>query len=427
MAQVRLTQKQRREAAEKRRKRSVELADAIERRCNEQDIPVRVLKAPVGPMVEVELPTGRGRRKIFAGGTERLERLLETPFESYVILSELLAICSYQDGLVEGLVESAGNRPVRQILHRRLEDEEGVVPSPLLHLKDGNVSISLGSPSKDMQALLVRRMGAEVPLALRIEGIEIDRHDLAKEMLERIANSLFLEMDSAFGIPLILSRVRRFPLDSRPRQKGADRITFPVSEYDPQAMALYWYGRGASGMPLLRFLAFYQVLEFYFPIYADREVRQRVKSVVKDPLFKPHDEAYISQIMNALTALGRRGFADEKSQLKAAVRGSTAPEAIRDFLQSTDARSTFFSDRKNKNSPSTVALRAEMSDDDLLNSAAERIYEIRCRIVHSKDSDSGRRQLLPFSPEADRMEQDIALMESIARGALVASSQQLSI
>lgn len=68
-----------------------------------------------------------------------------------------------------------------------------------------------------------------------------------------------------------------------------------------------------------------------------------------------------------------------------------------------------------------------MDDEDLLEATTERIYEIRCRIVHTKDSDGERGQLLPFSSEADRMVHDIELSEMLARSALVAGSRSLQL
>lgn len=220
MSQLRPTHRKKREAAEKRRKLSLDLAVQIEERCKQHQIPVEVIKAPVGAMVQLELASGRDRRKIFVGGAERLQRLVHVPFEDYVILSELLALCIYEEDVIEGLVESAGNAPARQILHRRLEDEEGKIPSPLLGLTDRDITITLGSPSKAMQALLVRRTGTQEPLALRIKGIAIDRHDDAKVTLEKVANSLFLEVDTAFGVPLLLSRVRSFHSTADRARKG---------------------------------------------------------------------------------------------------------------------------------------------------------------------------------------------------------------
>jgi hypothetical protein len=410
------------------REQSQQLAAAIEARCRAHGIPVTIKNPPFGAIVEIELPSGRERRRVIVGEIDRLQALLDMPFEKYVIPGEFLALCSYEDGTIEAIIESVGTAPARRILTRRLENGEGGVPSPLLSLSNEGLTVTVDGLSRDIETLFYRGMGpagAQAALALKISGLTVDRHEVARDTLEAVANSLFLEVDTAFGLPLILSRVRRFQMARRHRQRGAEGLRFPANEYDPQPMALYWYGRGATGMPLLRFLAFYQVLEFYFPIYADHEIRRRVKSVVKDPGFKPHNEGHISKIMKAMNSGGRSGFGDERSQLRAAIRGSANPDVIRDFLDAGERRAKYFGERKRKHSPAVTLLRSGMDDDALLDAVAERIYEIRCRIVHSKDSEGDLGQLLPFSPEAEQMSQDIALVEALARGALVAGSREL--
>lgn len=60
------------------------------------------------------------------------------------------------------------------------------------------------------------------------------------------------------------------------------------------------------------------------------------------------------------------------------------------------------------------------------NDIAERIYDIRCKIVHTKDVAESRDQtgnlLLPFSKEAEGLTFDIELIQYVARQVLIASS-----
>jgi hypothetical protein len=383
----------------------------------------------VGPMIEINLPSGRGHRTLIAAG-ERLEQLAQIPFETYTVLEDLQALCSYETGRIEALISNVGFGMPRRMLSERLGSSPGEDGSPLLSLSQGPVQLRIENASPDLLVLLARPPEFRrpiPPLALVIEGLTLSNHDEALDRLQAIANGLFLELDTAFGIPLTLRRRPPSPIRRGPPQALADEVKFPLSEYDPQPMALYWYGRGALGMPLLRFLAFYQVLEFYFPVFADQEARRRVQSVVKNPAFRPHDESHISKIMKAMNVAGRRGFGDERSQLRATIRGSINPDELREYLGQIEERKRYFHDAKRKNSPAAKPLRLEMDDGDLLEATAERIYEIRCRIVHTKDSDGERGQLLPFSSEADRMAHDIELLEMLARGALVAGSRSLQL
>jgi hypothetical protein len=407
-----------------------QLVAKVKAHCDQHGISCAIQETVLGPGIEIDLPAGRGVRRARFAGIERLQQLLDIPFEKYVALGDFAAIASYDEGTIEALVESSGQLPARAVLIRRLE-RDSKSSAPLLSLSREKVQLALGNASKALLALepgpargLAQGPG---PLALHISGLAIDQYDEAIERLEAIANGLFLELDIAYEVPLVLRRRRQLRFIRRRKPAKADELMFPVSEYDPQAMALYWYGRGAAGMPLLRFLAFYQVLEFYFPIYADQEVRRRVKGVVKDPSFKPHNELHISKIMKAMDGGGRRGFGDEKSQLRATIRGCANPDDLRDFLNARDGRAEYFEERKKRDSPASTVIRSAMNDEDLIDAAAGRIYEIRCRVVHTKDSGGDRGQLLPFSVEAEGMDHDIELLETLARGALVAGSRELTL
>ena len=54
------------------------------------------------------------------------------------------------------------------------------------------------------------------------------------------------------------------------------------------------------------------------------------------------------------------------------------------------------------------------------------MYEIRCRIVHTKDEDE-LDLLLPFSPEIKKIKYDLELIEFLARQAIIAGGRQIMI
>jgi hypothetical protein len=405
------------------RTREEALVDAFLVRCNKSDIEVRVDRQPFGIYVEFDMSAGRDTRSVFASD-RRITQLLSFPFERFVLLGQLKAIASYESDFVESYIDRAGGPPaVLGPLARQMDVDLPDPDSRVLEISRDGVNISIGPPSLELKALAG---GGAVPsrevAAIRISGLSISNHDTALRRLESIANSLFFDIDVALGIPLVLSRPRSRQAGRRRREGVLDEVSFPINEYEPEPMALFSYARGAAGMPLLQFLAFYQVLEFYFPLYADQEIRRRVKSVVKHPRFNPHSEQQISSIIKAMSVGRGRGFGDEKAQLRATLRGSSNPAAVRDHLRVGD-RAEYFGQKKN--GPAQQVIRVDMSDDDLLDATASRIYEIRCKIVHTKDSDADKSQILPFSPEADQLGPDITLLEFLARESLVAASREL--
>jgi hypothetical protein len=104
-----------------------------------------------------------------------------------------------------------------------------------------------------------------------------------------------------------------------------------------------------------------------------------------------------------------------------------SPDALRTFLEQNPERQEFFAAKRQ--ALGVARLLVQGGDQDLRNEVAERIYQIRNKIVHTKHG-VGTDELdllLPFSEEADSLGFDIQLVQFIARQVLVVASTPLSI
>ena len=177
-------------------------------------------------------------------------------------------------------------------------------PSP-----NENIKILLGESSIDFSILASYRRqlffssGRIRPrMTLRIQGIEITSHDQALQYLLKIGNSVLFQIDLATNLPIHLAFNRDIfrELGIRKTNKTPPKLKPPKFEYDHETMSLYWYARTARNMPLLQFLAFYQILEFYFPQYSYREAQQKIKNLFKDPTFDINKDNDIAQILSII-------------------------------------------------------------------------------------------------------------------------------
>jgi hypothetical protein len=264
-------------------------------------------------------------------------------------------------------------------------------------------------------------------LSLKLSGIKVERHDEAVGILSRVADAFFFQMDLSFGVGLNLARARQRPIyRSRLRAPGAslDDLVFPSQEYDEAPMSLYWYARSAQGMPLLQFLAYYQVMEFYFPTYFQAEARRKIRRILKSPMFRADRDADIGRVLSALSSK-KGSIGDERSMLRATLQECVDPDELRSFLSSDKRRHEFFSSKTE--SLTTHKLPLANPTADLRNDVADRMYDIRCKIVHTKhDVREGEVELLlPFSREAEQLYYDIDLICYLARQVLIAASSAL--
>jgi hypothetical protein len=208
----------------------------------------------------------------------------------------------------------------------------------------------------------------------------------------------------------------------RPRRSAPSEHPpkFPRNQYAGQALELYQYGRFAAGLPLLEYLAYYQSLEYFFPFFAREQTVNSVRSQLLHPAFDAEDDGALGRLINLAAPAGRGGMA-EREQLRATVRACISEAVLREFMESDVSYTQHFCDKKQA-VKGVGTIQLSQTQTDLRDQVADRIYAIRCRIVHAKQ-DGGAANvdvLLPASAEADSLQVDIELVRMVAQHALVA-------
>lgn len=279
------------------------------------------------------------------------------------------------------------------------------------------IEAEVGSPSPRYRALA----WASYP-TLRIHGVTTDRHDDARTLLETFAGSLLFDVDVIFGQHLGLRRRR----PHRGREPGVGNQSLHAStpqisrlQYRLEPLRLYQHAREADAMPLLQFLAFYQVLEYFFSVHTRREALTRLRLELKDPTFQPDRDEHLSRILD-VASQSSRGLVDEPTQLQATIRGSVSEGQIRHFLSAHPGLTDCISKKSRISGLPVVHVTSK--DIDLVNSITKRVYELRCRVVHTKEEGNRSGQaplLLPNSPELRDFHHEIDLVRFLAQKAIV--------
>jgi hypothetical protein len=379
------------------------------------------------PDLVLQMPAGRATVRLPLYSTETAESLLSFEFEKFRFLETYDGVSRYDQKTVEigvGISTVRVPLPANRIFGRISRSVELVDGRILLDPgSDTKPTISLGPPSGAFAAFMP--FGRSRHLTIQFKGGIPQGHDEVVTLAERYSNALFFQIDLQSNIALTLNR-RLARRASSPRQdrKSALSLEYPRYEYDSAPMALYWYARGASGLPLLQFLAFYQVVEYFFPLYSRSEAQRRIRGILKDPSFRADREADIGRIVACIRESRGAGFFDERTQLRATINEVTNADDIRKLLEGEYLRAFYSHDYKK-----VVSTKIPIGNEsaDLRNDVAERLYNIRCKIVHTKaDGGDGEVELLlPNSPEEQHLGADIELISSIARACLIASGSPM--
>lgn len=407
-----------------------------------------------------KVPKGRDLHEITLEDEIVAQLIAGEPFEEYVRLSGYEASWSRKHQIIECTLSRSGRplfgRNLTQIFRRLGQDldpsQVSLTPEQRVEFSSATslTSVSVGA-SSNVHAVLTNNVRRpfhfdleeepedpeeedpevyfrRVP-TLRIEGTTVETHDGATRLLERVGNSLLFQLDLSLEIPLTLARERE-----RSRRRTRPPATLdqppPISyEYDSEAMTLYWYAKSAAEMPLLQFLAYYQVIEFYFPTYSRIEAQNTLRNILKDPTFNLMRDTDISRLLESVkVSAGGKAYGNEVHQLGATIQNCVTPYELRVFLdteENEDRHNFYTSDQAKKVVRDRIRVRG--NPEDLPGDAAKRIYAIRNRIVHTKHDYDDQEMLLPFDPETKYLHHDIELVEFLARKVLIASSRPLQI
>lgn len=385
-----------------------------------------------GQFVRIEIKRGRGKQIIYLGDIEKIDSFTKSNFEKFVFLEEVEAIWNPEDKRIEAAIQSVpggiNNRAlmaffnVKNLNELREKLTDGVT---IDSGKENHPTIQIILPSDEFQALVRRGSGrSRADVMLSLININVENGPQAYRLLQKIADSLFFQLDMIKEYSFELIRIQG-PRDRLiPEKDENSNLVFPHQEYEYAPVSLYWYARSANRLPLLQYLAYYQTIEYFFGHYAVEDARKKIKFLLKNPAFRLDRDTDISRIVDVV-GNSRNGIGSEREQLLTTINSCLSAEDIREFL-SVQAITEFLTSEKSKHFHSIPIRNRAL---DLRGDLATRIYDIRCRIVHTK-ADGGRERvdlLLPFSREAGLLGMDIEIIKFVSRQILINSSSEFRI
>ncbi len=411
----------------------------IEARCSRAGLPCERVPDPQAEStfsLRIQFPSGRGQRTVAIANETRAKLLRSTDFESVRFLGDYDAIVDTNDETIEARVL------VRLPELRRLQSlQAGLLRSSVEGLEgDGEAEDADSFRSSRPIQLRLSRSGVELELSdasakirsmtrppvtrgvsLKVRGAEARTQDAAISILETLANGFFFDLDIRYQAHLTLVRYHR----PGPRVRVAPSLQppeFPRNKYAAEPLALYTYGRSATGLPLLEFLAYYQVLEYFFPVFTREQLVRQVRRTLRNPAFDINDDLAISRLISDVSP-SSRGSLSEREQLRATLRACASVSLLRDFVASSSAVKAHFCDKAQAISGVSRLLLVN-SSADLRDQVADRVYDLRCRVVHAKQEggEAGVDLLLPSSKEAQSLQLDVQLVRLLAQQALVTAA-----
>lgn len=425
--------------------------DRIEKRATDAGIPVEEFvvnarmrqgenrgdRMPFRRTLTLMMPNGRERWPLRVY-RRNFQEILESEFEQLIVLGKYQAVVNARSGKIEARISSSqrlslGGAHVLGLRISRLQGIERFSPPELQENTGGGDALEEDSEYEEDWRLRLEKSGTLLEVSpstkafraifgngvtLKIEGKETSSHDDALAVLELYSQSLLFDLDLVHGISAQVAR-RRELVGRRASTSDSALLKFPANRYSAEALQLYQYGRSAQDLPLLEFLAYYQSVEYFFPFYSKAKALSSLRTRLLDPRFDPSDDGELNRLLSISSTMGR-GALSERDQLRAALDGCLTEDELVAFFNESPERMEHFSSKKQLIA-GVEKLVFRDGAPSLRDQVADRVYGIRCRIVHAKQDGGVAQQkvLLPLGVEASALNLDIELLRYVAQKALI--------
>ena len=294
-----------------------------------------------GDDVNVELkfglPAGREEREVVVDADGAADLVADEHFLDWRSLTHYNGIWNHATSTIE--VEVRGPRlfSIRMML-RDLLGHPGTEEAEPLVIDDPSAKrrLLLGDAHGTAAAVLTnpaaRRRGRP-PLTIRCEGYEISTTKDADELIERVTDAFFFDLEINRRTSLVLARLESRPPLGRRRTRKPKDPSFPESQYPHTPLVLYRFGRDRSLPPVIRYWALYQVLEYFFSRYVDEDALRRLQRHVRSPGFDPHRD---EDLVKTISIVGRSANLREQESLVTTLEAVTSADEVRAVIDDLD-------------------------------------------------------------------------------------------
>ena len=260
------------------------------------------------------------------------------------------------------------------------------------------------------------------PITIRVQNIGASSIENAIKRSSQIIESCLFEISYLKGPTLMLvdEWPRRQPRN-RPFQFGetirGNILPLPRADFNVDTIRFYQRGMSTND-PVIQFLSFYHVLEYYFLPVSDEVLYAKLTQRINDPKFAPTRQNLDRIIQDTLT---HKRESDETEMLKRVLQKYVDEEEIISFLKSYEEYlgEKFYSRRKNIFGES---IEVKLEPGHVISNIAKRIKVTRNALVHSADRYERKQRYIPRSASEKMLKKEIPLLKFLAEKVVIGSA-----
>ena len=262
---------------------------------------------------------------------------------------------------------------------------------------------------------------------LRIKGLNLNTFNIKEEDLKSLFNSVFFDIkclrNEYFEVYDYHFLSENYKIrKSIYKQEASDKHKLVFKKLIPELIEYFKVADQINYLPF-KFLCYYHILEYFLDKSAHLAIKRKLDSVLYQSDFDANSDKYIDEILQTFKDEGDR-LKSDKIKIQRVLQEFLNKEKILDFIDKLDLKDHFSKDQIFE-FQTKVTLDQIKTDNNfqLFKSLADRIYSIRCSIVHS-NPDFGVKKGVPFvSSKANLsiLEKEIYLLEEIGKALIIGS------
>lgn len=263
------------------------------------------------------------------------------------------------------------------------------------------------------------------PTTIKIYNLSETNVQIAHKKSSKIIEDCLFQLSYLKRVALWLMEEwphkKRFsPALSQSFQFGAsfDGWNLPLAAtFNSVAIRFYLLGI-TSRVPELSFLAFYQVLEYFFVLVSNERLYDKLVNQIKDPKFTL-SQKQIDQLVQAVNKHKQEN--DETEMLKNVLTKFVDEAELIQFISSYEKHLGQNVYTKKHNVFGTD-IEIPLQEKHAIGNTAKHIKETRNALVHSTDRYEGEIRHIPFTETTAQIERDIPLIKFLAERVIISSA-----
>jgi hypothetical protein len=240
------------------------------------------------------------------------------------------------------------------------------------------------------------------------------------EDLKKILKSILFDFEYTYDYAFELVDIETFRKIGRSTRKDSkalpkEQIQFVYKDYVEELIEYFHIAEKIDFLPF-KFLCHYHILEYYSDKSAHKVIKEKILKLVQKPDFHQNSDEYIHETINFLKSQSETK-APDKVKLKRVLKNYVDPIKLESKIKDKGLEEHFSNDKILK-LKEDLTLKALVFEEKFnWDNLVDRIYAIRCSIVHSNPEFESSKAM-PFistDENLDIIDSEIKLLYEISK------------